>query len=79
MAIKALGGRSYITRVMTRDASQSLVRASQGKLRLAVIKCRRCPCRVGVAGKAVVVEIAALVIRIIRLRKIAGMAGETQR
>lgn len=55
------------------------MRAGQRELRLVVIECRRRPRRIGVAGKAIVIEIAGLVIRIIRLGEIAGMAGETQR
>lgn len=79
MAIKTLGGCANIARTVTGDASQRLVRAGQGKLRLVVIKCRRRPCRVRVARETIVVEVAALVVRIIRLRKIAGMARKTLR
>lgn len=71
MAIETLCGCADITFAMTGNASQLLVRTGQGKLRLVVVKrCGR-PHRIGMAGETIVVEVAALMVRIIGLGEVA--------
>lgn len=63
---------------MTGNTIQSLVRAGQRKPCRTVVKCRRGPGTAGMAAFAVVVKIAALMVGIVSLRKIAAMTRKTQ-
>lgn len=63
----------YITCCMTGNAVESHVRAGQGKLRRAVIKCAWCPSARRVTRYAIVIEVIQNVIGVTGGGKIAAM------
>lgn len=77
VATITLRGSPGVTTTVTGKTGKRLMRAGQGKLRLIVIEGRRRPGEISMAGEAIVIEVARLVVGVVCLCKVSGMTGET--